>query len=227
VDERRSRDWPAGSLVGRLEPGTRAALLRLGTPRVFPPGTVLVGQGDNSDHVIVVHDGLVKVTAGTEEGHLVLLGIRSSGDVLGELAAMDGAPRSATLTTVERVVGQEIKGEEFRTFLREHPKAALLTTSMVGQRLRMANRRRIEFGGYTVRIKVARVLVDMGRSLGQGNVVQVPLSHRELAELTGSAVVSVQKALRQLRREGLVNTGYRHIVIQDLEGLDTAGHTPS
>jgi CRP-like cAMP-binding protein len=146
-----------------------------------------------------------------------------SGDVVGELAAVDGAPRSATLTVYERVTGQKIGREQFRAFLCGNPDASLLVTSIVGERLRAANRRRLEFGGYSVKARVVRVLLELCRSLDQGDGrarrFRLPLTHQELAELTGSAVVSVQKVLRELRQQQLVDTGYRRVTVLNLEGL--------
>lgn len=87
----------------------------------------------------------------------------------------------------------------------------------------MANRRRVEFGGYSVKVRVARILVELARSLGQqarhGTSIGVELSHPELAQIIGAAAVSVQKALRELRRQGLVATGHRHVTILDFDGL--------
>jgi CRP-like cAMP-binding protein len=217
------RSWRSDSFLGRLDPTRREALLRLGVRQEYPPGRVLVAQGDRTDHVILVHSGLIKVTVGTEEGHVVLLGVRMSGDAVGELAAVDGAPRSATLTVYERVIGQKIERERFRAFLCSNPDASLLVTSIVGERLRAANRRRLEFGGYSVKARVVRVLLELCRSLDQGDGrarrIRLPLTHQELAELTGSAVVSVQKVLRELRQQQLVDTGYRRVTVLNLERL--------
>ncbi|HEV8597396.1 MAG TPA: Crp/Fnr family transcriptional regulator [Candidatus Dormibacteraeota bacterium] len=226
----RPEAWRAESFLGRLEPGTRESLLRLGKRCEYPSGQMLLQQGEESDHVILIRSGIVKISAGTEEGHTVLLGIRMSGDIVGELAAMDGAPRSATLLASGKVVGQRIERSQFQAFLRSQPDIALLVTRTVGDRLRMANRRRVEFGGYSVKVRVARILVELGRSLGRetrrGMSIDLDLTHPELAQITGAAVVSVQKALRELRRQGLITTGYRHVTILDFDGLLAVDRRP-
>lgn len=215
--------FPKGSFLAGLPPRTRSAFLELGTAREFTPGTVLVREGDPTTHVCLLLDGCVKVTGTTPEGELALLAIRVGGDLVGELAAMDSQPRTATVTAAGRVRARIFSQAEFRRFLSQVPEAALAVTTSVGAKLRWATRRRIDFGSREVRIRLARVLIELSLSYGipagEDLELGVSLTQPELAALVGAAEPTVHRALAQLRRENVVETGYRRLRIRDRSRL--------
>ena len=85
--------WPAGSLAEMLSDEARTALFKLGVRRVVANGEVLIREQDDSAHVILLCQAVVKVTASLENGRAALLGIMVSGDVVGASATARGAPR--------------------------------------------------------------------------------------------------------------------------------------
>lgn len=181
--------------------------------------------------MVLLRSGITKVTAALENGHESLLAIRVGGDVVGELAAMDDAPRSATVTACGPIAAGVVHRSELRQFLRDHPEAAMLVAGIVAQKLRWANRRRIEFGGYPVKVRLARVLAELAGEHGipepRGVVIGVTLTQPELAALAGSAEVTIHKALRELREDRLLTTGYRRTTVLDLARLRTLAHLPA
>jgi CRP-like cAMP-binding protein len=211
--------FPMGSFLAGLTPKAASALLALGTTREFAPETVLIHEGDTSTHAFLLLDGCVKVTGTTPEGQLALLAIRVGGDLVGELAAMDGQPRIATVTTAGRVRARIVAQAEFRRCLAAMPEVALAVSSSVGAKLRWATRRRIDFGSREVRIRLARVLVELAASYGTpaGPHVKlgVSLTQPELAALVGAAEPTVHRALALLRRENIIETGYRRLCVRD------------
>lgn len=215
--------WPARSFLGSLPEPVRTGLLRLGTRCRYIREEVLICEGDRSNHVVLLRSGFVKVTARLDNGHEALLAIRVGGDVVGEMAAMDDAPRSATVTACGEIAASIVREADLRHFLGVHPEAALALAGIVAQRLRWANRRRAEFGGYPVKVRLARVLADLAASYGlrvpRGLVIGVDLTQPELAALTGSAEVTIHKALAELRKDGLITTGYRRTTVLDLVRL--------
>jgi len=217
-------EWPARSFLGGLPEPVRAKLLGIGTRCRYLPGEILMREGDRSNHVVLLRTGSVKVTACLDNGHEALLAIRVGGDIVGEMAAMDeGAPRSATVTACGEVAASIVRESDLRFFLESHPEASRALNRIVVQRLRWSNRRRVEFGGYSVKVRLARVLAELADSYGhpvpRGTVIGVNLTQPELAALTGSAEVTIHKALAELRREGLITTGYRRTTVLDMTGL--------
>ncbi|WP_089100187.1 Crp/Fnr family transcriptional regulator [Streptomyces hyaluromycini] len=220
-----SGEWPARSLLGRLSPPARQELLGRGTEVRFDADALLLRQGMNDRHVLLLLSGLTKVTAVVENGETSLLAVRAGGDTVGEMAAMDGAaPRSATVTACGPLTARVLPDGALRELLLRRPEVSMALTAVVADRLRWANRRRLDFRGYPAKVRLARVLVELAASYGTPRaadavVIDIRLTQPELATLIGAAETTVHKVLRELREEGLVETGYRATVIRDLPRL--------
>ncbi|WP_055490401.1 Crp/Fnr family transcriptional regulator [Streptomyces sp. TP-A0356] len=218
-----SAEWPVRSLLGVLSPPVRQELLQLGAERPFEPGDVLLSEGAHDRHVLVLLSGFAKVTARVENGETSLLAVRFGGDTVGEMAAMDGSPRSATVTACGPMTARVLQPGVLHALMMRRPEVSMALTRIVADRLRWANRRRLEFRGYPAKVRLARLLVELATAYGQpvdgGVVVGCRLTQPEIAALTGAAESTVQKALRELREDGLLETGYRSTTIRDLPRL--------
>jgi CRP/FNR family cyclic AMP-dependent transcriptional regulator len=226
---RGSLSWPEASLLGGLGPGAQARLLSLGALTQYPAaGRVLIREGDATTFVLILLDGVVKATALTQDGRDALLAVRMGGDLVGELSSVDGGPRSATVTTCGVVVARVVSRAEFLDCTRRDPQIAQAVNASVVAKLRLANRRRIDFTGCDVRTRLARVLhqtaVAYGTKTGSGLLVRWPLTQPELATLAAAAEPTVHKALRELREAGVVSTGYRSIRVLDLDRLQAIAY---
>lgn len=221
--------WPSGTLLDVLAPADRDRLLALGTLRRYEDGSVLLREQERSTHVLVFLQAFAKVTASLENGRMSLLGIRISGDIVGEMATLDGGPRSATVTTCGTAVLKHIPRAEFVEFLRTCPEAGMAVSGMISQRLRWANRRRVDFNGYPTRIRLGRMLVELAEAYGHGSAegitFDVALTQDELGALVGADVDTIGRELRKLQVQGMIRTGYRKIVICDLAALKSFAHT--
>ncbi|MEU3185128.1 Crp/Fnr family transcriptional regulator [Streptomyces sp. NPDC006923] len=219
-----SDEWPARSLLGVLSPPARRDLLGLGTEVQFDVGAVLLREGDNDQHVFLLVSGFAKVTATVENGETSLLAVRAAGDTVGEMATMSGAPRSATVTACGPLTARVSQSGELRRLLERNPVISMALTGMVADRLRWANRRRLDFRGYPAKVRLARLLVELAESYGssrdEGVVIGCRLTQPELATMVGAAETTIHKVLRDLRDEGLLETGYRSTTIRDLPELE-------
>ncbi len=225
---RRPGEWSSNSLLFSLSKATTAELLTLGTLLEFEPGHVLVHENDDTTHVYVLLDGCAKVTATTPEGGLALLAIRAGGELIGEVASLDDQPRSATVTTITTVHARVLSQATFQSFLTRHGDAAMAISRSMGAKLRWATRRRTDFSGGRVRVRLARVLVELAPTYGwpTPDGLEIPLSQPELAAAVGAKEPSVHKVLTAFRRDGLVSTGYGRITLLDLPRLrEVAGST--
>jgi CRP-like cAMP-binding protein len=221
--------WAKGSFMAGLGDDSSHALLRLGRGRQYGSGATLLVQGDRDTYVYLLSSvrparpACVKVTARTENGGESLLGVRVSGDIVGELSALRRGERTATVTTCAPIIAYRISHEAFAAYLDENREARDAFSRMIADRLEWANRRRLDFAGYDVTVRLARVLVDLTQRHGyrgpHGYEVGVKLSQPELGRLLGSGVDAIGRAVGQLRHQGLVVSQYRNIVITDLDGL--------
>ncbi|MEV0150806.1 MULTISPECIES: Crp/Fnr family transcriptional regulator [unclassified Nonomuraea] len=210
-----------GEFLSMLTPEEIAALRAAGRPRRWERGSTVMSEGDTTDWVLVLTEGRVKVSSHTSSGTEVVLAVRGPGAILGEMCAIDGSPRSATVTTLEPVAGVVV--HDFPAFLQAHGRVAVLLMRLVTGRLRDADRKRVEYGAFDTTGRVATRLLELADRYGEktdgGVRVALPLSQDELAGWTGASREAVSKALRTLRDRGLIETGRRRVVIHDLEGL--------
>lgn len=212
----------------RLPASDRDALHALGAPRRYKPGSILFHEGDPSDWVVLLTAGRVKVSATTADGKEVVLAVSSSGEVLGELSAIDAGPRSATTVAIDPVEARIVAGDDFRAFLERHPRASLLLLRSVTARLRVSDRRRVEFVALDSVGRVAAQIAELADRFGSRTAdgemcLNIPLSQTELAGMTGASREAVGKALQLFRRRGWIATGRRSITVVDLEAIRSRG----
>jgi CRP/FNR family transcriptional regulator, cyclic AMP receptor protein len=119
-----------------------AHLRARGVVRRFPRGDALFHERQVSDRVMVLVEGRVKIASTSEDGHESVLAFRGPGEVLWELSAIDGKPRSAGVTAVDPVEALVIPTRDFRAFLERSPRAAPWILTRLSARLREADRMR-------------------------------------------------------------------------------------
>jgi CRP/FNR family transcriptional regulator, cyclic AMP receptor protein len=221
--------FPPSTLLGRIGPRSCTALLKLGVVRSLPTGTTIIREGDDESFVVLLHDALVKVSAHIADGRQALLSIRVSGDLVGEISALNGTPRTATVVTCAPSKVGIIHQAEFRAVLRQDADVAVAVAAIAADRWRRATRIRVDFNSYPVKVRLARILVELAESYGQrelsGVTLSVSLTQPELAGLCNAAEVTLQKALSELRSAGLVGTGYRRLVVRDVDALRRIGES--
>lgn len=216
------------SLGGASDPFARAlpeparsVLLAGGRRRHYSRNTRVFTEGDRSDFVIVIVEGRVKILAVTVDGTESILGVRGPGELVGELAAFDAEPRSASVVALEPLTVQVLTAEEFRGFLAGYPDAAFELMRMLIRRLREADRRRVEFGAHDAASRVAHLLADLAaeEQLPGPGPVAVRLSQQEIGDVIGASRESVARALATLRDRHLVKTGHRTILVLEPDAL--------
>lgn len=214
--------YPAASLLGRLSDRTRESFLSVGVSESRAAGMAIIKQGELDSSALLLLHGSVKVQATDPAGERTLLAIRVGGDLIGEQAALDAGRRSATVTACADVFYKRMTRAELRNFLARHPDAAIEVASMISERLRWADRRRIEHGRPAV-VRVARVLVDLYEAYGTRNGPRwdlgVPLTREELASIAGTKLSTAEKIIRTFQQDGLVSGRYRGIAVLDMAAL--------
>lgn len=208
-----------------LDADDRHALERVATRRSYPRGSVVLHHGDDSTSVLVLLEGRVKITADTIDGHEALLAFRGPGDVVGELGAIDGQPRAASVTTLEPVTALACAASEFRALLTSRPAIGVALLQLVVERLRGADAERAEFGAHDVLGRVALRLCALADRFGAeqdaGIEITLPLTQEELASWCGASREAVAKGLNTMRSLGWIETRRRAIVVTDIDALRT------
>jgi CRP/FNR family cyclic AMP-dependent transcriptional regulator len=215
------------AFLDELAPHDGEAFLALASPRRFARGVVLFHAGDDTGSVMVVRSGRVKVSSVAPGGQEVMLGVRGPGELLGELSAVDGGERSATVAALDAVDVLSVSGSAFAELLERRPAIALVLLRQIAARLRDADRQRLEFAAYDVFGRVARRLIDLAGPAARADdavpALEVSLTQEELAAWTASSREAVSRALSAMRALGWIETRRRTIVIQDPQALRGAG----
>ncbi|MBB5953581.1 CRP-like cAMP-binding protein [Saccharothrix tamanrassetensis] len=216
--------WPDESLLGRLRDHTRQELLTVGTVVRYAADRELIEQDAHDTHAFLLLDGVVKVQVTDEAGDTAVLAIRVAGDLVGEMAALDHKPRSATVVTCGDVVAKLITSAELTAFLHRRNDMFVELISVIDDQLRWANKRRRDFLSHTAAERVARVLAELVGSYGReergGWTLGIPLTKVELASMAGMKPRTAEKAFSDLRKAGVVVSHYRRdVLVPDLDHL--------
>ncbi|WP_255954677.1 Crp/Fnr family transcriptional regulator [Streptomyces odontomachi] len=210
-------DWPAASFVADLDPVLRREVLRLGAERRYARGDVLLRQGDSGRSVMVLIDGLTKVSSLSASGDELLLSLRTRGDLLGELGFVTGSPRSALVVAATSVRARVIPAAGFAAFLRQHPEQAMRVSAVVARKLQRANERRAEYQSMTAKKRVAAVLVDVIEMIGDetdaGPRIGPELTQADLASLAVVSLRTVEQLLQDFEQERLLERRRRYLII--------------
>ena len=214
-----------------LAPGQLEALQALGRRRRHDVGEALLHEHDPGDVVLVLLAGRVKITCVTSSGREAVLGIRETGDLIGEMSAMGDEPRTATAIALEPVEVLAVPASAFVGFVDRAPGVAVGLVRVLVRRLADADRKRVEFLAQDTLGRVCERLLELAERFGEpgpdGVRVRGPITQEELAGWTGASREAVVKALRTLREHGWIATGRREIVVRDADALRRRAATPA
>ncbi|HEV7450758.1 MAG TPA: Crp/Fnr family transcriptional regulator [Pseudonocardiaceae bacterium] len=206
-----------------LGPPEWRALEQRGRDRSYERGQVLFFEGDQGGSVIALRSGRAKVSVHTLPGRELLLAVKGPGELLGEMSALDGRPRSATATAMEAVEALVVPASVFQEFLNAHPRVALRLLQVLVSVLRNTDELIADRDAGDTVSRTARRLVHLAGRYGEhngGNTrVGLDLTHEDLASWIGVSREATSRALSQLRVSGYITTGRRSITVIDLAGL--------
>jgi CRP-like cAMP-binding protein len=203
------------------------ALLEIIRRRAVAKSEWVLRAGAAGEEVVLILSGRVRLVAYGADQREVMLAIRGPGELLGEMAALGGGRRTASALALEDVEAGFLRGQDFRTYLHEHPGAALVLIRMLVQRLAEADRDRVALATQDSVGRVARRLLELSNHHGvpsaSGTGVDLSLTQDELARWTGATRETVSRALRLMRQLGWVATDHRTITVLDAEALRARG----
>lgn len=215
---------PGVGFLEELDPADRAAIRSRSGPRRFQAGSTLMYEGQVGTEVMILVSGRVKITYLTKDGREVILDFRGPGELLGEMAVVDGSPRSNTVEAIEAVEAVAMRATDFKALVASRPTLANQLLQHMIRRFRDSDRKLIEFGASHTIGRVAARLVEMVERFGMAtttsHVIDLPITQEELAGWTGASRESVAKALHTLRELGLITTERRRITVLNLEELE-------
>jgi CRP-like cAMP-binding protein len=218
-----TRELVADGMVPLPAVGTLATAFRDGRRLRIPAGAVVFTEGDASERVMLLLSGRAKVSMFSETGQETVLGYRGAGEVLGELAAIDGESHLATVTVVEAGEALVVPSARFLAAVEREPGVGLALLRVLVRRQREADRTRADYTALDVEGRVAHRLADLAEEYGRpgadGIRIELSFSQRELAGWVGASREAVNKAIGELERAGLIAHDGRRVVVLELEVL--------
>lgn len=163
-------------------------------------------------------------------GAEILLAVRVGGDLVGEMAVLDGSRRSANVVACGDVDARIVRQAEINQFLARTPQAAYEVSRMISGRLRWSDRRRVDFVARSPLGRLAHVLAEIaetyGRRAGDRWELDIPLTQAELGSLAGMARRTVEKQFAELVAAGVVESSYRGYTVHNMVGLRSVANLP-
>lgn len=175
----------------------------------FAQGTTLFTRGDPGTHLYVVAEGRVRLAVATDEGRELSFRHAAAGDLFGEIAALDGNPRTADATALSDVLAYRLERTAFQALWSKHPGIAARIIAVLCRRLRDTSVQLEGIALHPLEVRLARFLVFAlsGRKAAPGKRVPLELgfSQSELAQLLGASRPKVNTALGALEDAGAVH----------------------
>jgi CRP-like cAMP-binding protein len=209
---------------GGLEPDALDRLAASMRSRRFRRGEVIFHIGDPGDALFVIVSGEVKISLPSETGDEAILATLRPGDVFGELALLDGAPRSASASALMPTETVVLPRDRFRELIAtEAGVRDALLASIAGELRRLTTHvEELHFLDITGRLaaQLVRLAQDGGTPLADGSLrLRTNLTQADLAAMVGCTRQSVNKLMGQFTDDGLIRLERDAIVVTDLNGL--------
>jgi len=211
-------------LFSNLNTQERQAICSAMVQRPFNSGEIIVHEEDleNQTFFIIV-SGSVHVTVYSNEGKQSILATLRSGEFFGEMAMLDGEPRSASVVAAESCKLLMLYRKSFIQILQQYPKIAIAMLVEMSRRLRRSNRHINTLSLMSVYGRVADVLLqlakDKGRKVGTMTVVDERPNHQTIADMAGTSRETVSRVLSQLQKKGYLTINRKRLVILNEEKL--------
>jgi CRP-like cAMP-binding protein len=216
----------ASAFFRSMRPEEIDEILAFATVRRFPRGATLMGKGDDGSSLMAVLAGRVRIGNVSADGKEVTLNVIGPGEIVGEIALLDGRPRSADAVATEDTTVVVVERKDFLPFLLRHGALVERLLVVLCDRLRRTSGALEDIALFDVPARLARVLVkladDYGRPTEAGIRIGLKLSQRDLSNLVASTRESVNKQLRLWREAGTIDLDDGHVVVlrrRDLEVL--------
>ena len=202
-------------LLAPLSPAHRSALAARCAWRRFKPGEVVLSREADDRDVLFLVSGRVRVVNYAASGREIAYAMVEPGAHVGELAALDGGPRSASVEAIDACLIAFLPSGPFHELLLAHPQLAVGMLKNLARIIRQTDERITELSVLSAMQRIYREIHRLARPLPGGGVGISPLPTQEqLAAVVGTTRETVARALGQLARDGIVLRRGRELLIR-------------
>jgi CRP/FNR family transcriptional regulator, cyclic AMP receptor protein len=179
----------------------------------FRAGEKLFGYGDPGESMLIILQGIIRIMRPMGNDKEMILADLEVGDIVGEMALLDGKPRSAEARAVTNGKALVLARRDLLPFLESHPKVCLVLVGALCEKIRRADERTSDFFS-SLSTRLAKTLARLAEKSPK-----LSLSQTELGDMTGSVRESINRQLRAWEDEGLVELKDGWIIVSDRPGL--------
>lgn len=193
--------------------------------RTYRNRDVILYQGDTTNDVCVIQTGRVTIVTVSETGEESCLRVIGPGDIVGELSAYDGEPRSASVQAVSACTILVMSGSDFNGYLKTIPGLALSIIQFLSEKLRWTTHFLHTLAQFDTAGRLIHLLLyykeQFGREIAKNKIYEVDLSlnQTDLAAMVGARREWVNRLLQQWRKKSMITYSRGVITILDLPAL--------
>ena len=202
----------SGDPFAPLQDETLRSIATSGVVRTFARNTVLINEGDVGDALYVILSGRVKVFSSNEAGREFVIDFHGPGEYIGEMT-LDGAPRSASVMTVEPTTCAVVNRAQFRDFILVHPDFAMHLIDRLIHRLRVTTGNLKSLALSDVYGRLVRLLNALAQDVAGRQVVPEKLTQQDIADRVGASRDMIGKLMKDLVAGGYLAVEERTIAI--------------
>jgi CRP/FNR family transcriptional regulator, cyclic AMP receptor protein len=183
-------------------------ILTQATEKSVRRGQTIFQKGDEGSYMVAVLIGRMRISATSPEGREITLNMIDAGEVFGEIALLDGKPRSADATAIEDSQLMMVERRHFLPYLISNHDLALRLIDVLCERLRDTSETLGNFAMLDLAGRLARKLLNLAAEYGKpanGRIrLEIRLSHTDLGRFVGCSRETVNKQMRAWEEEGIV-----------------------
>lgn len=191
--------------------------------KLYKKDEIVYHPGDEDDSLYYVKEGRVKLAYLDESGRKLTLAIVGEGEIFGEMVLVGQHRRELLAQAIQDARIYEIERARFLELIQREPWLALKILELFGQRTREIERKLEDLVFKDIPTRLSRQLLKLieehGRRTPEGIQIDFKITHKELADMIGSARENTTSALNLLEREGILDKRRYRIVIKDEERL--------
>ena len=199
-------------LFGTLSPRHIERLAACVVSKLVPRATVIFAKGDPGSSLSAICRGAVKIVVPSVDGHDAMLNLMSTGDIFGEIALLDGGPRTADAVAITDCELFVIERRDFLALMREEPEIALRMIEILCARVRQTTEQAENLMFMPLRGRLAKALLRLSEGDGRTSERKVVVTQKDLGNLIGMSRESTNRQLRmwedqtwvRLERGGIV-----------------------
>jgi CRP/FNR family cyclic AMP-dependent transcriptional regulator len=210
---------PKGSVFAECDEAQLADLLGVGNVQATRTNDEILRQGDEGTSLVIVLDGAVRISMVTPNGREIILDYAEAGAVIGEIAVLDGEPRTASAIAMWPGRIFRLSRAAFESFVERHPKVAMRLLREMARRLRETDITIESDRAFTTGPRLARYLNRLTNQKVHGTRLTRDLSQSELGSFVGISRENINRQLAAWATEGVIELTQGKIRIIDPDYL--------